>query len=90
MIREGRICGIGFFEIFDWTWGEVQEFVSCVYEKERRLYQNLSIIAARHAGLVTRILSQGGQIDVPEEFPFWTEEERTELRIARLKRSLMR
>lgn len=90
MIREGRVCGIGYFDILDWTWGEVQEYVSCYYERERRRYQNLSVIAAAQAHVICRTLASGGEINAVEDFPYWTEDEKVEAKIARLKKSFMR
>lgn len=87
MIREGRICGIGFFEVLDWTWGEVNEFVSCVYEKERRMYKNLAMIASKAAEYVVAI-KNGHRIDPTQDFPYWTEEEHAEMRIEKIKRSM--
>lgn len=86
MLREGRICGIGFFEILDWTWGEVNEFVSCCYERDRRMYKNLSMISAKTAEYVVAI-KNGHKVDPMNDFPFWTDEERKEARIEKLKRS---
>lgn len=90
MIREGRIAGIDFFDIYNWTWGEVQEFVLCRNERMKDLYKNLSIIAARHAHVVCRIITEGGKVNVIEDFPYWSEEEKTEARLAMLKASFMR
>lgn len=90
VIHEGRVCGIDFWDILNWTWGEVQEYVSCFYERERNLYKNLSTIAARQSILTCRLISSGGTVEIAEEFPFWTDEERKEMKLQRLKRSLMR
>ena len=82
------MAGIDFFGILDWTWGEVQEYVKCYYDRERRHNQHLAYIATRHAALVCRILAKGGSIDTVKEFPlFWTQEERRDAFINRLKSS---
>ena len=86
-MKEGRICGLDYFDIYDMTWGEINDYVETFYEKERRQYQNLSLIAFKTAELTIRFLN-GGQIQMEEEFPYWTDEERTALRIERLKRVL--
>ena len=69
------------------TWGEVNDYVEGFYEKERRQYQHLSLIAFKTAELTIRFLN-GGEIHLEEEFPYWTAEERTALRIERLKQKL--
>ena len=62
--------------------------MACYYERERRLYKNLSIIAARHAHVVCRTFSEGGKIEPTEDFPYWTQEERNEAKLARLRAAM--
>jgi hypothetical protein len=89
VIREGRISGIDFFDIYDWTWGEVEDYVDVQYEKERRKRQDDSLIAYIQAQLTIRMMTEKEPIILEEEFPYWTEEEQTELRIDRLKKKLL-
>lgn len=90
VVREGRIMGISFFEIWDYTWGEVQEFCSCQYERERRFYKELAYIESAQAHIVARLITEGGEVDPSEEFYYWSQEERNEIRVERYKQMLLK
>ena len=62
----------------------------CRNERMKDLYKNLSVIAARHAHVVCRTITEGGKVNVIEDFPYWSEEEKKEARLAQLTASFMR
>ena len=63
------------------TWGEAQEYVSVMEERRKRDAQTQSIIAFCHASAVSQmIMGDGEEISVMDIFPFWTEDERNEVR----------
>lgn len=89
VIREGRVMGIDFFDIFNWTWGEVQEFVLVMRERNRRNYKELAYIETVHAHLVSKLIVEGGEVDPSQEFYYWTQEERNAIRRERYKQQLL-
>ncbi|MBR1780540.1 MAG: hypothetical protein IJ751_03955 [Oscillospiraceae bacterium] len=64
------------------TFGELLEVVELGRERERRRLQNLALIAYRHAELTARALMGERLPPLSEVFPFWTEEELREARLA--------
>lgn len=91
LVKEGRTCGIGFFDIYDWTVGEVVEYIDCYKEDLNRRYQNLSIIAMKEAELIARFCFGTGnkQMRVFEEFPFWTQEEKADIYNTEMKKKIL-
>lgn len=73
------------------TIGEIQDFVNCVKERNRRYYQNLSIIACKEAELVSRFCfsKKAKDIKVYEEFPYWEESEINEIKWHILKAQML-
>lgn len=82
LIKEGRIAGIPFFEIYSYTTGEITEFVEAKNEENRRNYQYQSIIAAKHSMLVCSNFAGEKVGSIYENFPFWTDDEINEFRLA--------
>lgn len=81
VVREGRIAGIDFFDIYDWTWGEIAEYVEITAERERRNNKALSLISFYGNNVLCKLFGSKEQISVMEEYPFWTEEEITEAKL---------
>lgn len=75
-------------ELEAWTWGEALLFLEGWAEAGRQQLQNLSVIAWQAARLVAGFLAGEAQPPVYERFPFWTEEEKNALQLARY-RSMM-
>lgn len=89
MIREARIAGVGFFDVYDMTTGELNEWIDAVSEKQRRDAQVQSIIAYRQAMLtadavLTKMNGVSSSYDPIDWFPFWTAEERKQIKRAQL------
>ena len=71
------------------TWGEAVELIDVVNERERRKNKLFSVIGFETAVAINKMLAgDGKQLKIEELYPFWTEEERTEIRIERLKNAL--
>jgi hypothetical protein len=80
LIFEGRVAGIEFNDIWDWTWGEVLEFIRVVQERKRRENQDKAYIAFKEADLISGWIFEKKEMSVVEAFPtFWTSEEREEI-----------
>lgn len=89
MIREGRIAGIDFWDIYDWTWGETIEYIKVIQERFRRQNQDLSIISYVAANYILgQIGGQSENLTIEEMYPYWTQEEQDEIRYNRLYASL--
>lgn len=90
VLFEGRVAGIDFWDIYNWTWGEIRDFVLVYNERERRKNQERSIIAFIHARLAAQMIFSDSKenLYVQNEFPFWTEDEQREMRIARLRQTI--
>ena len=81
MIFEGRIAGIDFFDIENWTWGEVVEFINVKNERDNRQFKEQSKIAYIQAGLIVSYISGNNtEMTVSEVFPYWTDEEQQEMK----------
>lgn len=80
MIFEGLKIGISPLEIEEYTWGEVLECVNAHNERKRQEYQILSMIAYRHADLVSSWVFDKKDVELTEAFPFWTDEESEEIK----------
>lgn len=79
VIAEGRKAGIDFWEIYDWTWGEIQEYLMVDYERRREEYKQLSIISFCQAQVIAESIFGNGKLLVYEEYPYWTDEEIAEI-----------
>lgn len=89
IIQEGRIAGIGFFDIFGWTWGEVIDYITVTQERIRRHNQDLSIISYVAANyMLGQLGGSNERLTIEEMFPYWTQEEQDEIRYDRLYSSL--
>lgn len=91
LVKEGRISGIDFFGIYDWTWGEINEYIQVIDERERRRNKNASIIAFSQINMLSEALSKDGSGKmIFELFPFWTDEEQKNAMVERYKQSLQK
>lgn len=90
LIFEGRVAGIGFYEIFDMTVGEVQEWIAVEAEKHTRENKRMAVIAFRHALMTAEAImaDKNTKFAVYDEFPFWSDEEIKEAKIEEYKRRL--
>lgn len=84
--------GIPFPDIYDWTWGEVSDFIEAKREHRRQELKEEAQMLYKHAILVRKLF--GGEakrgINVIEAFDhLWTAEEVEEMQTASLKRKLM-
>lgn len=77
---EGLKVGISPLEIEDYTWGEVLDYVNAQNESKRQEYQILSMIAYRHADLVSGWVFDKKDVEITEAFPFWTKDESEEIK----------
>lgn len=82
LIREGRIAGIPFFDVYNYTQGEIKEFVDAKNEADRRDLKNQAVVASKHAMLVSANVAGADVGKIYDVFPFWTEDEINEFRLA--------
>lgn len=81
---EARIAGIDFNAVYDYTWGELLEYIRAVNERKRREHQHSASIAYHQAYLISKLISDGGGTKLYEAFPYWNEEEINQFRIEEL------
>lgn len=77
------VYGIPFPEIYDWTWGEVVEYITCKTEARKSELREQATMNFKTVALLARMVSgSGGQkFSVMEEFDFlWSDEERADAR----------
>lgn len=84
------IAGIPIHELGEWTQGEIEAVIRANRARERRRDQNLSIIAHRHAILIAGLVTGHPATEVYNHFPFWTEEETTEMQVQKYKNIMQR
>ncbi|MDE5781483.1 MAG: hypothetical protein K2I03_08405 [Lachnospiraceae bacterium] len=82
---EARIAGVGFFDVWNYTWGELIEYIQIFNERERRKYKNESIIAFRQAELTASWIWKHTDMNVADAFPYWSEEEKKQTRLEKYK-----
>lgn len=78
-------------EIYDWTWGELSDFISARDEARKEHLRDQAVMMFRQASLISSMLvaEKGTKYNVMDEFPFlWSDEERREARVAELKNKL--
>lgn len=79
MITEGRIAGIDFWEIYNWTVSEINDFIDVYRERMKREGQRRAMDYYEHAMLIARLFGgkDSGPIMVADVFPqYFTEKER--------------
>lgn len=86
VIQEGVIAGIPAIEVWDWTFGEIMAQVRANEERRRRGGQFFASVAAGEAVMVASQFSKGTNPEIWEVFPFWTDEEVRELKVAKYRR----
>lgn len=86
VIKAGRIAGIGFYEILDYTWGEVQEYVDVVAERQRLAdIRSARLLFTTTSALSKMFSSSNGQIEFMQEYDWlFTEEEHKQAKINKL------
>lgn len=90
LIDEALIAGVGFFDVYDYTFGELVQIVHAKNERERRKNQASALIAKRQAELITMyIADKGADLKIYDIFPFWTNEERKEMLIDEYKNKML-
>ena len=80
-------------DIYEWTWGEVIEYIACKDEARKEALRDQAMMAFRSASLTMRMIGaqKGTKFSVMEEFAFlWSDEERKAARVAELKAKLER
>jgi hypothetical protein len=90
IIFEGRSAGIPFFDIYDFTMKEVQEWISVEAEKEKRKMKRNAVVAFYHASFVAKLIAADKKKDysIYENFPLWDDDEVAEMKVEEYKRRL--
>lgn len=85
------VAGAPFPDIYDWTWGEVIEYINCVDERLKDDYRVDASLLFNHATLIGSMFSGKShrKISVMDSFSFlWSKKERDEVRAERRHASL--
>lgn len=87
IVREGRIHGIGFYEIYDFTVADVLEYISIDNERKRNDEKRQAVMMFNTVAMMNELLTSrtGAKVAVYEKFPYWTQEEINEMRIKQMK-----
>ena len=89
LIHEALIAGVGFFDVYDHTFGELIQIVDAKNERNRRNNQDLSIIAMKQAYLTALYATgKGFDLKIYDIFPYWTKEEKREMLVAEWKNKM--
>ena len=82
---------MNYFDVWEYTWGELLEIVNALAEKERTHYKHLSSIAYTQAMLTAQFVWGGNKnTSVEECFPYWSDEEKAEMQLEKYKRIMFR
>lgn len=85
-------AGAPFPDLYDWTWGELCDYISAVHEKARKDMQTQAMMNFRTVSLLSRMFSakRGMKFNVMDEYDFlWTDEERNEAKRQALMNKLL-
>lgn len=89
LIDEALIAGVGFFDVYDYTFGELIQIIKAKNERDRRNNQIQALIAKRQAELITMyVAGKGSDLKIYDIFPFWTNDEKREMLIEELKNKM--
>lgn len=82
-------AGVSPLEIDEWTWGELCAAIDGWQRRERQRNQANAVIAYRQAGLIASYFGDSHKNQpVYDVFPFWTEEEKAQIRLAQAKANM--
>lgn len=73
------IAGAPFPDLYDWTWGELKQFVECKYEARKEELRQQANMYFRTASLIARMCmgSDKNEYRIMDEYSWlWTKEER--------------
>ena len=76
------MAGAPFPELYDWTWGEIVEFIVCYNERQKLENRQLAMMNFKMASLISSMIvgKKGQTHNVVDAFDhLWTEEERAEI-----------
>lgn len=80
----GMVYGIPFPDIYEWTWGEIQEYINCKLEHRRSQLKEDAAMYFTTASLIAKMVAggKGQQFSISDEYKFlWTEKERQDLKV---------
>jgi hypothetical protein len=81
LVHMGMASGAPFPDLYDWTWGELVEYIECSKERERDALRKQASMEFTQANLIARMVmgKQGSKFKLMEEYSFlWTDAERRE------------
>lgn len=80
------MAGVSPLESDEWCWGELLAAVNGWYERQRQQAKQDAVIAMQQVGLIALALCGKHLPEVYEAFPFWSEEEVREAKLAKYRR----
>lgn len=90
LIKEALIAGVSFFDVYDYTFGELVEIVNADFERTRRQNKDQALFVMREAELVSLYLAgEGKDLRIYDIFPFWTAEEKKEMLLNEYKNKMI-
>ena len=90
LVEKGIQYGIPFPDIYDWTWGEIVNYINNKKEMRRLENQENAMMLFRTASLIAKFQSgtRGQKIKVIDEFDWlYTEEEKKQAKIYEVLKS---
>lgn len=85
------VAGAPFPDLYDWTWGEILEYINCQEEAKRDAMREEASMSFRTVNLFMKMLSadKGQKFSVMEAYEFlWTPMERLKMRNAEARRKM--
>lgn len=77
------VHGAPFPSLYEWTLGELNEYISCEEERKQNDLRMQALMDFKHANLIAKLSmgSKGEKVELMEEYDFlWSQEERNEMR----------
>lgn len=81
--------GIEYFEAENYTWGELIDYINVVCERNRRHYQNMSLIAFKTADIISSWVFKKDECNVADIYPYWNDEEKKQIQVEKYRNIMM-
>ena len=81
-----------FPDLYDWTWGEIVEYIECRSEARQQELRAEASIYFKTAGALAKMVmgGRGSQLSIMDTYDFlWSDEDRKQARANKRHRSLM-
>lgn len=91
IVHRGMVAGAPFPDLYDWTWGEILEYIDCKEEARRDTLRDEAAMSFRTVNLMMKMISadKGAKFNVMDAYEFlWTPIERLKARNEEARRKM--